>query len=236
MGPKTFYYLDNGQVRDLYCQVFQELQPKQIETHEKERSQKSIGADFKLVAKYGTRQETETKTTYEPELTSPVMYNQVQDYLVKNNNVIFGLEDFDYDKSSIDEFKSMCAAMEKKFSFSVPEELQEKFISDKLHEFALNHSKEIAQSSGFVSLQGEFLVAKVDHDCRSLSYSHPLNQYLAQGDTSISIEILCHSPNLSSSGSTTFTPDSSVKITCVGKVVRWNSKEGLLTINPIAIF
>ena len=237
MGPKTFYYLDVTHVKDLYSQAFQELEPKRIETQESQESQKGIKADLKLIQpRYETGRGIQTKKTYEPEQTPAVMYNNVEEYLIAKAEVTFGIEDFEYDESPVNEFRSMCSQMKSKFDFNVPEELQAKFLSDKLRGFALERVRTIASSSGYVALQAEFTVSSISGNSRVLVLPHSLNSRLSEGDAKVSIAVVCDEASLLPSGASTFTEKSSVKITCFGKVVRWDESKRCLTINPISIY
>ncbi len=237
MGPKTFYVLDVSQVKDLYSQVFQELQPTQIETEEIEETEKGISADFKVLApKYERGKAVQTRKTYDVDLIPAVMYNEVEAHLIDKGLVSFGIEDFEYDESSVREFASMCTQMKAKFNFDVPEDLQEKFVVAKKHELALNRARELSDTSGYVAIQAEFTVSSVADGVCLLALTHPLNAYLSEDDAPVSIKISCDEGSLSPSGLTIFTEGNSVKITCFGKVVSWDDPGACLIITPIAIY
>lgn len=237
LGPKTFYYIDENQVRDLYTQVFQELKPKRIKTRETEETKKGITAKIKfLEPKYEKGRGKEVTKSYEVEQTLATMYNEIEQYLVENDKVTFGLEEFEYDKSSIAEFQAMCEHMESKLNFSVPEELQSKFLSDKMTDFAVQNLEKLSHVSGYVAVQGELSVVDISKDGYTLSLTHPLSQHLAPGVYDTTIQVTCTSDCVTPSGKSTFKRDKLIKITCLGKVVSWRTQDAALEIGPIAIY
>ena len=237
MGPKTFYYLDESQVTYLYPQVFQELEPRRIETRESEETKKGIAAKLRVLEpRYEKDRAAETTKIYDVEQTPSMMYNRVEEYLLEEDRVTFGLEEFDYDESSIEEFKSMCDSMQEKFNFIVPDGLRTNFVSDKMKEFALQHIETLSDSSGYVVTQAEFSVSDISNDLCVLSLVHPLNQHLAEGDKKVKVQIACAQKYTTPLGVSTFKKDRSVKIACLGKVVSWSDEDKILQISPIAIY
>lgn len=236
-GPKSFYYLDETQVRDLYPQVFTKPEPKEIETQKVASAQKGAKAKLKLIeGELSDASKEQTTTRYEIELTPVTMYNRVEEYLIRRGDVIFGLEEFYQDEHAIEGFRAMCQLMEEKFHFPVPDDLQKKFISDQMRSSALNVVESLSDSSGYIVLQKEFVVSHSSNDSYILSLDHPLNQQTLDSDPKAHIDICCQGICLTQAGKATFAPDSSVKITCLGKVVRWDEKRGCLVVNPIAIY
>ena len=237
IGPKTFYYIDESQIKDLYPQVSQELEPKRIETRESKETKKGISAKFRFIEpKYERGRAEETTKVYDVEQTPPMMYNRVEQYLLEKGKITFGLEEFEFDKSSIDEFGSMCNKMQSKFKFNIPEDLQAIFVADKMREFTLQRVKELSGSSGYVLIQTEFSTSDISADAYILSFVHPLNEYLPQEDTKVRIQVTCAKKYMAPSGVSTFKKDKSVKITCLGKVVSWDNEDKILEISPIAIY
>lgn len=237
MGPKTFYYIDESQIKDLYPQVFQELEPKRIKTRESKETKKGIAAKFKFIEPKYERDRTEEITkVYDVEQTPSMMYNRVEQYFLEKGKIIFGLEEFEFEKSSIDEFKSMCDQMRSEFNFNIPDDLRTNFVSEKMKEFALQHIKKLSSSSGYVAVQNEFSIIDISDNAYTLSFVHPLNEYLPQENKKVGIQIICAKKYMTPSGVSTFKKDKSVKITCSGKVVSWNDDDKILEINPIAIY
>ncbi len=239
MGPKTFYYLDENQIKDLYSQVSREPELRQIETRESKETKKGICAKLvaPITARYEKDRAEETKKSYDVNLTLATMYNKVEQYLFDNDKVLFGLEEFDYDKKLIEELNSLISQLKTKLGEKSPlETLQKEFVSEKMNDFALKGIQKLSESSGYVAIQTEFLIVDIKEGSCILSFVHPLNEYLLKNDIEAKIQIICSKVPMSESGKSTFQKDKKIKITCVGKVVSWNDKENTLEISPIALY
>jgi len=235
-GPKTFYYLNEDQVKDLYPQVLQGLEPIRIETQERKSVIKGIGARLKFFEpKYESGKVIQQTKTYEVQQKLPMMYNEVEQYLIEKGKITFGLEEFEFDKSLIDDFRSMCSQMRDKFNYLIPEDYQSKFVSGKMRDLALEWIKKLRDSSGYVAIQSEFLINEINNACM-LIFDHPLNTHLSQDDTPVKIQISCAKKFMNLSALGTLRKDRPVKITCLGKVVSWDDQNSILEISPIAIY
>jgi len=237
MGPKTFYYLDERQVKDLYLQVFQEPEPKRIQTRETKEAKVGIAGKFHVVEpKYERGKAQEVTKDYDVEQVPAMMYNKVEQFFFDKGRVTFGLDEFEFDESEIDDFESVCDQMKSKFKLDIPDDLYGTFLTDKMRDFAVEYIKKLASSSGYIALQSEFLIAGItDTDC-ILSRVHPLNEHLLSEDGEVKIQIGCSRSFLTPSGIAVFKKDKSVKITSLGKVVSWNDKDKILEVSPIAIY
>jgi hypothetical protein len=237
MGPKTFYYLDESQVRYLYPQVFQEPELKQIQTQETKRFKVGIAGNFPVLqpkVEKGNAQEV-TKV-YDAQQELAMKYNKVEQFFFDKGKVTFGLDEFEFDESEINEFESNCDKMKSKFHVDIPDDVYGTFVVEKMREFAVEYTKKLASSSGYIALQGEFIVVNTADDDCILSYAHPLNEHLPPEDPQVRIQIRCSRSFLTPSGKATFKPIKSVKITSLGKVVSWNGKDNILEVSPIAIY
>lgn len=237
MGPKTFYYLDGSQVKDLYLQVFQAPELKRIQTRETKSTKGGITGKFPVVEpKYERGKAQEVTKDYDVEQVPAMMYNKVEQFFFDKGRVIFGLDEFEFDESAIDDFESVCDQMKSKFNLDIPDDLYATFLVDKMREFALEYIKKLASSSGYIALQSEFLVTDIADTDYILSRAHPLNQHLQPEDKEVKIQICCARSFLTPSGIATFKKDKSVKITSLGKVVSWNDEDKILEVSPIAIY
>lgn len=236
-APKTFYYLDESQVRDLYPQAFAEPEPKEIETQEEKSTTKGIKAALKIAEpSYERSGSLRTKKTFDVELTPPIMYNKVEQFLFSGADLTFGIEDFEPDESAIKEFRATCSQMKAKFNFTIPDDLQTKFVTEQKKGIALERRLRVSQTTGYVALQGDTVVCQsTDQGC-TLRLVHPLNSYLGEGQATCFVDIICRRSSLTPSGSNLFRDGGSVKVTCVGKVVCWDATHSALVINPIAVY
>jgi hypothetical protein len=237
MGPKTFYYLDEGQVKDLYPQVFQEPEPKRIQTRETKEGRAGVAAKLHVIEpKYERSKVQEVVRDYDMEQVPAMMYNRVEQFLFDKNRVAFGLEEFEFDRSEIADFEAVCEQMKTKYGYDIPADVRAKFASDNARESALEYTKKLAGTSGYIALQGEFVISDTGSDDCVLSYRHPLNGHLLPEDPHVYIRIHCSGSFLTPSGKATFKPRNAVKIASLGKVVNWNDKDSILKVSPIAIY
>ena len=237
MGPKTFYYLDGSQVKDLYLQVFQEPEPKRIQTRETKEARVGIAAKLHVVEpKYERGKAQEVTKDYDMEQVPAMMYNKVEKFFFDKGRVTFGLDEFEFDQSEIDDFQSVCDEVKSKFNLEIADDQRATYVLDKMREFALDYIKKLASSSGYIALQDEFIVLNTADDDCILFYAHPLNEHLLPEDPQVRIQIGCARSFLTPSGTATFKKTKSVKITCLGKVVSWDDKNNVLEVNPIAIY
>lgn len=236
-GPKSFYSLEEHQVRELYAQIAPEPEPKRVETREAGSTASGVTANLKIAEpKYEKKRSAETVRTYEPDLSLGVMYNRVERYLLDTGDVTFGLEDFDYDDAPIVEFRSMCEKMENESHFVVPLELRDKYVAEKMRTSAQEWLKYLSAAKGYVAMQAEFTAKEASAESLILSLDHPVSQYLWPEDGKASISILCSKENLTSTGAAVLSDGQSVTATVFGRVVRWNATSGDLAVRPIAIY
>ena len=100
MGPKTFYYIDESQVKDLYLQIFNEPEPKRIETREKKEVKGGVSAKTPVIEpKFEKGKAEETTKIYDIEQTPALMYNKIERYLFDKDKVTFGLDEFEFEQS-----------------------------------------------------------------------------------------------------------------------------------------
>lgn len=237
MGPKTFYYLDESQVKDLYLQVFQEPEPKRIQTRETKETRVGVAAKLHVVEpKYERGKAQEVTKDYDMEQVPAMMYNKVEEFFFDKGRVTFGLDEFEFDQSEIDDFQSICDEMKSKFNLEIADDQRAAYVLDKMREFALDYIEKLANSSGYIALQDEFIVLNTADDDCMLFYAHPLNAHLLPEDPQVRIQVGCSRNFLTPSGISTFKKGKSVKITSLGKVVSWNDKDKILEVSPIAIY
>ena len=237
MGPKTFYYLDGSQVKDLYPQVFQEPEPRRIQTRERKGFKAGISGKFPAVEpKFEGGKAREVTKYYVVEQGLATMYNKVEQFFFDTGGVIFGLDEFEWDQSEIDDFHRVCDEMKSKFDLEIADDQRASYVLDKMRKFALDKTKKLASSSGYVALQNEFVVLNTAGDDCILFYAHPLSEHLLPEDPQVRIQIGCSRSFMTPSGIAAFKKTKSVKITCLGKVVSWDDKNNTLEVNPIAIY
>lgn len=230
---RTFYYLDEYQVRSLYSQIVQGLEPRQIETRTTTQKKKGLKGRLGLLEPHYEKGEArEEARLYDATPTPTTMYKRIEKHMIDEDEITFGLEMFEYEDSWIAEFRSHCEALGR-FGLPIEERIQENVISDKMSEFARENVERLSNSSGFVAIQEEFVVAESSEKTITLGFVHPATNRL---DHVVTIEIVCDKDSLTSSGQVAFRQGSYIKIACVGKVTRWDKDEHVLELNPMAIY
>jgi len=237
LGPKSFYYLDERIVIDLYPQITDSPDPHRIETRQSDSTSAEVGLDAKIIApRYARGKAAETTLTYDVRMTPSMMYAKIEASFFDTNRVTFGIEDFDYDRTAVDEFTSMCSKMDDEFSFQVPPDLQKRYKEQKIREQAMWRLQWIGRANGYVALLAEFHISEESASSYSLTLDHPMNRYLGEGDPRVTISISCPRANLTPSGTTVFAGNAVAKLTVVGKVIRWADDSRTLIVNPITVY
>lgn len=235
-GPRTFYFLDEEAVNELYPQIFKEVEPVETQTEERETKEGGIRAKLHLVEpRFEKTTGVTVKRTYVKEQNLGTMFNQIESFLVENDQVLLGLEDFAEHTPSVEEFRTMCRQMDERFQFKVPAELQEQYIKQQQEALAIQKVKELEQAHDYILMRGVFSVGSTDNQW-SLVYSHPLNNNLSSITKRATIATTCLKERSSIAGAATFSSTATVNLTLFGKVVCWTDDSWVLQINPLAIY
>jgi hypothetical protein len=130
MGPQPFYYLDQGQVDDLFPQIVADSPPTAVEVEEQHSRTGGIAARLRfLEPRYERGSQTKTTSKFESSLTPTVRYKQIEKELFDHGNVAFGLEDFTFASIAVQEFRTIAERLHAEFDFDIPNELQEQYIA-----------------------------------------------------------------------------------------------------------
>lgn len=129
--PKLFYYFDKNIVMSLHNQIQESLKPKSIEKETIGKKGKEIGFNKVIIA---SSEKGESKRLLEKfTITESIetAYNDLERYLIRNNQITFGLEYFDYDHSIENDFFRICDKIKKDFDFEIPQTVKEDFVEKK---------------------------------------------------------------------------------------------------------
>jgi hypothetical protein len=234
-GPKSFFYLDEKEVNDLHPQVVRELRPSRIERRETRGVTKGVTAQTPIVSpKYEKDSETQETRTYEIPPQRSIMYNEVESYLLDHGKLTCGLEDFEFDRSKLDEFRTLISRLRGRFNVKLPDNLETDVISDQMQEFAKSAIDALAKSSGYLFVLGDFTVENSADGC-ILSLKHPLSPYLVDPPPA-TIRITSVREYITPLGKSTFSDGRLVKVSCLGKKVGWDPETRILDVIPFAIF
>jgi len=239
---KSFYYLDEAWVMDLYGQAFPEPEPTGITEQRATTKSHGITALFKFIQpSYRHESQSQTSTSYQPKSSPSARYNRVESYLLKRNDLLLGIEDFNYDKRMISRVESLAKQFPDKVNKPELREIVGRLI-ESIREAAAEESLgQLSRTTGMVIIQAEFTIypsaLNRNGQC-SLMYLHPLNAHLSEAEPAAKIEVtlFTNSTAIRPLGETTLTPGSNVKAIVAGSVVRWVPETNTLVVSPIAIY
>lgn len=235
-AAKSFYYIDNEQIKEIYYSVSNGFHPSKVERKESNNRSGTLSANIKLISPtIQAGNSSFISETYESEWNPIIMYNILEKYLLENNMVILGLEDYIESKSISDELKVNRELVLTKHKIALPGELNSSFIDIEKKLFAAIKKAEIQESSGFVAVKAEFEVGERNNSEMELRYRHPLNNDVSS-DPETTLCVICRSSCFTQSGKELLNPGISIKVVCFGKIVTWNNNHQCLWINPIAIY
>lgn len=239
---KNFYYINDNLLESLYNQIPQILEPKQISVQKTTGSQTGKSLTIPIGGVEGIRtEENQIVEKYQiKELSSGEKFNRLQDYLIKNDFIILGLEEFNYNKYIIEAFEKSCVKMLKSFNFITPQENKEEYISTKKKEYALQYIQELqnilTKSIGerYTIIREKFTIVEITENFFKLSFTHPLNEHLLDKENEIQIQIECAMEFMKKRGKTYFKKNESIPIICLGSIIIM--VENILKVEPIAIY
>jgi hypothetical protein len=235
-GPRTFYFLDERAVNELYPQIFKEIEPVEMQTEEHEAKEGGIRARLHFIEpKFGKKSGLSVRRTYVKEQNLGAVFNQVEKFLLENEQVYLGLEDFAEREPFVDEFRTMCAQMDERFHFKVPQQLQEQYITQQREALAMKKVKQLKETHDYLLVRGQFSVGSTDNQWL-LVYLHPLNTNLSSTDKRVTFSVAFPKERTTPAGGATLSSTATVNLTLFGKVICWEEDNWVLKINPLAIY
>lgn len=228
---KTFYYLDEQAVESQHVQLFGRLQPRGVEAEAKATSGGHLLARLgPLGGSAGADKSAAERVIYDVASDPGVKYNEVERFLLENDQVTLGLEDFTVDDPSIDKLRDMCAEMKETVGFEIPDEMQERFIRDKREALAKRKLDDLAAAHDYVIMRGHFRVQAYDAGW-TLLYDHPAGADLG-GPLTIAVDC----PREHAKQTAILSASPSVEATILGKVTHFDSQARQLKLMPIAVY
>ncbi|MES2654360.1 MAG: hypothetical protein V4620_02165 [Bacteroidota bacterium] len=234
--PKTFYYIDESQINDMYSQL--NSSHKLEEFTEKEKQAKGFDGGISgsaLSIKGNKATESERTKKFTLDISTPSKYNFIETYLKDNILINYGIAKFYTDDTQKIKFYESCEKLEEDFKFKISETERDKHWINLNKELSYPTLEGIKNSSGNIAFQEDFSIEHIDEHVK-LFFIHPINQFLEEKDKNIRICISCTKQNLTQLGNTFFLTGKTIKATCLGKIIRWDEQTKTLEVNPIAIF
>lgn len=236
MGPQSYYYLDTNQIEDLYSEVIQSLPARSREVEEERSRGGEVSAKLKIVDPKLTRGvRTKTVEKFEEDLTLTKKYSIVRSRLFESSAMVFGAEDVPAESDFLPEIEGIFVEIESILGSGLPGDTGERLVAERKRKIGQERLDYLRSATGHVALHGEFLVTRNTpaDEQRILLLDHPLNEYLDTAPRA-SIKISCDDAYFRS-GAHIFQDGTTIRVTCVGKVLSWNEADRVLTIIPMAL-
>ncbi len=236
-GLKTFYYLDKDEIELLFPQISNGVSLSSVKSTKKAGKTSELSASASNSIKLGIGKNSENELTHEFSISNKIsaQYNEIENYFIEQGSLTFGVEEFDFDEQAFANFKRDCGIMESTYNYVIREHEQEEHWIKIKKEAAKEYLKTIISASGYIAIQSEIHVMKIENDTYFLNFKHPINNFI-DIDQKISIEISCNKNYFTPFGQRTLVEGKSLQITQIGKVIRWDESTRTLEINPIAIY
>jgi hypothetical protein len=176
--PKLFLYLDRGVVDSLYAQISVSEKTIGIERETVKETEKGIRANLPIAepsyAKKGLERE---KKQIEVVETPERRHDAVLKHLVSSKSVELGIDQFEYDNRTDEEFMKKCSELENVArTTELPLTWKEEYINARKAEQIDKKMKEFQSSKGkYVLMHMDCRVATEKDKTVVLSFSHPLN-------------------------------------------------------------
>lgn len=231
-GPKTFYYLDEAQINDLYSQINQN---SLLEYTEREKSAlaKEGGVTSKpLVIRGNKTSESEKTSRFQPDNSTASKYSVIENFLKENELLNYSFAQFYTNEYFLLKFHESCNKLEEEFNYKISKEERSIHWINLNKENAYPSLEKIKLISGNIAIQQNFIIEEFQGLIK-LNFDHPINEYLEEKDRGVKICINCSKESLTPSGKTYIVSGKTIKATCIGKVIRWDEGSRALEINPI---
>ena len=220
-GLKTFYYLDKDEIELLFPQISNGIRLSSVTSRKKAGTSSEFSTSVPDTVKLGIGKNSENEVTREFSISNNIsaQYNEIENYFIEQGSLTFGIEEFDFDEMAFANFKRDCGIMESTYNYVIKENEQEEHWRKIKKEAAKEYLKTIISSSGYVAIQSEIHVRKIENDSCFLNLNHPINNFIDVNEK-ISIEISCNKNCLTTFGQRTLVEGKSLQITQIGKVIR----------------
>lgn len=240
--PKLFLYLDRGVVDSLYAQISVSEKTTGIERETVKETEKGIKVNLPIAepsyAKKGLERE---KKQIEVVETPEKRHDAVLRHLVSSKSVEFGIDQFEYDNRTDEEFIKKCSELENVArTTKLPLTWKEEYINARKAEQIDKKMKEFESSKGsYVLMHMDCSIAKETDGTVVLGFSHPLNDFRTPlqrlvKKTVIHIRL---SPNhITEFGKDEVTTMKKRNVKVFGTLSDVDPESGVIAVRPISIY
>ncbi|MCW3986659.1 MAG: hypothetical protein NWE91_09690 [Candidatus Bathyarchaeota archaeon] len=234
--PKIFYYLDKSVVESLHNQIVSSIRTREITTESEVATSKGIELSFPIRPSYRSEKSGKEKIRAEVIESVEGKFEEVQNYLLNNELVQIGLEDFKYNKEAESEFLATSQEIKEKFDFQLPKNVTEQFININKKKYVDSKIEEVKSASGYILMSGEFRVSTKGKEW-GVTYKHPVSSVIdSETGDQLVFEAFCPKIEMTTIGNDTFSKTDRVKMVLLANIVRFDGHKLELFMRPIAVY
>ncbi len=240
----AFHFADKDQIRSYYNDHFKEPTVEKIVAEIASELTGDVSAKLPKVleAKAGGKNLSKWISDIRlPDISLSEMFRRWQRETIKNDQVTLGLELVDIDLSDLSAFDKTIADIADRFRLTIPPEEVESKRSELRRKAAESTLVRLEKASGWVLVEGRFLIADLSEGFYKCVYKHPVNEYLGTGDTQVTLTVSLRKESLEPSvaGNYAQSVDKLIPLKVYGKVwspVSRSSGSQELQITPLAVY
>lgn len=240
----SFHFCDKERIRDFYNDYFREpTVESMVRELVGEVTAETKGSIPKVLeAKVGGKDLTKWISTLKlPETSLNGMFLRYQRETIKKEQVTLGLELVDVELTQVNEFQTLVDKLRTSFEFPVDAqaiEAQQAKLREKAAEKTLS---KLEGASGWVLIEGSFLISDETDGFYRCTSTHPVTEYLSDSAKGVSIQVLLpkHAIESSVAGNYKQSVGSHVPLRVYGEVwqpIDRNHDAWELQITPLAIY
>jgi len=189
----SFHYADRERISNFYNDYFREPTVENIVSE----MASEVSADLKgqlpkvLEAKAGGKDLSKWISTIKlPETSLNGMFLRYQRETIKNNQVSIGLDIVDVELSELQDFEELVLKLEREFSLKIDDAVLAERRANLKTKTAERTLKKLENASGWVLVEGSFLISETDKDFYRCSYVHPISEYTAETGKQVCITFM----------------------------------------------
>ena len=189
----SFHYADGERIANFYNDYFREPTVENVVSE----MASEVSADLKgqlpkiLEAKAGGKDLSKWISTIKlPETSLNGMFLRYQRETIKNSQVSIGLDVVDVELSELQDFEELVSELDRDFGLPIDEAMLAERRANLKAKTAERTLKKLESASGWVLVEGSFVISEAGEDFYQCSYVHPISEYTAEADKQVCITFM----------------------------------------------
>ena len=233
--PRIFYYLDKSVIESLHNQIASSIRTKEITTESGKTTAKGIELKLPVHPSYQSEQLRTERRRAEVVESIERQFEDVLNHLLDHELVEIGIEEFNYDKTTENDFLATCSEIKEKFDFELPKNVQDQFVKINIQKYVDAKLQEIEALSGYVLISGDFGINSKGDDW-IVVYDHPVNEAVDwETGERLTFKSSCSKTEMTNIGNGTFNKTNRAKFVLLGNIVKFDKGKRELVMRPIAM-